>query len=45
MPVSLPTELSTWQFEPLTAVPVIMLACCYLAALEGGGENMPRSGV
>lgn len=32
MPVSWSTALSTWQFEPLVAVPAALLASCYLAA-------------
>jgi putative copper resistance protein D len=32
MPVSLSAALTTWQFEPLAAVPVAVLALCYLAA-------------
>jgi putative copper resistance protein D len=42
MPVSLSALLATWQFEPLAAAPVAVLACCYLAAGWRCGHR-PRS--
>ncbi len=42
MPVSLSTALTTWQFEPLVAVPAALLACCYLTAAWHCGRR-PRA--
>ncbi|HEX9040875.1 MAG TPA: cytochrome c oxidase assembly protein [Trebonia sp.] len=44
MPVSLSTALTTWQFEPLVAVPAALLACCYLAAAWHCGRRPRASG-
>jgi cytochrome c oxidase assembly factor CtaG len=39
--VSLAAALTTWQFEPLAAVPAAVLAVCYLAAARRCGRS-PR---
>ena len=39
MPVSLSAMLTTWQFEPLPAVPVAVLAACYLTAAWRCGHS------
>lgn len=42
MALSLSAVLTTWQFEPLAAVPTAALAVCYLAAARRSGRRAAR---